>query len=554
MEITVENFEEKFDLIAKSIRSCEFIAFDTEFSGSKIGYEDKPHEFDSLDDKYRKNRSAVQKFLAFQVGITTFMWSNMKKKYIGRPFNFLVYPRHILQERYHHANSDTIDFLKRYSFDFNKVFRYGLTTLKLTIDNFKIRQQLSREIFKKFGFGYFRVEFSKDNDSFTVVRLQSNEDTGTPISMSSFNNTDAKKNGKSSVNSKYQMSDKDFEMQNNQEVIDITEYEIGFSKVVEEMINAKKPLVGHNMMLDIMFLYQQFIDDLPLTLREFIVKFQEKFPAIYDTKAISQNMGVNLFNNKTDLNSMSTQILQKQKFKSYLEFDYDIGHNFTKYQSKQMLHEAGYDSYLTGLVFASLIKYLEVQHFNNYQKKLQKQQANLINTYGGICSDQDMLSDGQNSSNNLLCQLNKLQMIDSQQIRPQLYTSHNQYIPSAQSAQELANLPIVLDCVQEFKNFIMIALEGQKFMKFDRNYKDDTKINGNVLKVQMKEDMSAYDISKLLSVYGDVFVIKDSQYGCFVEFTYLEYEQTDKNFNIEELIAILKADLNISKKVLSIIN
>jgi hypothetical protein len=33
MEITIENFEEKLEFIQKSIRSCEFISFDTEFSG-----------------------------------------------------------------------------------------------------------------------------------------------------------------------------------------------------------------------------------------------------------------------------------------------------------------------------------------------------------------------------------------------------------------------------------------------------------------------------------------------------------------------------------------
>ena len=103
MEITVENYQEKFDVIAKSIRSAEFIAFDTEFTGCKTGLADKCHEFDSLEDKYRKNSSAVKKFLAFQVGITTFIWSAMKKKYIGRPFNFLVYPRSLLKERYHHV-------------------------------------------------------------------------------------------------------------------------------------------------------------------------------------------------------------------------------------------------------------------------------------------------------------------------------------------------------------------------------------------------------------------------------------------------------------------
>ncbi len=101
MEITIENFEERFDTIAKSIQTAEFIAFDTEFSGSHVGIQDKPHEYDTLDDKYRKNASAVKKFVAFQIGITTFMWSSLKSKYIGRPFNCWVYPRSILQDKSH---------------------------------------------------------------------------------------------------------------------------------------------------------------------------------------------------------------------------------------------------------------------------------------------------------------------------------------------------------------------------------------------------------------------------------------------------------------------
>jgi hypothetical protein len=42
--------------------------------------------------------------------------------------------------------------------------------------------------------------------------------------------------------------------------------------VIEEIIKSKKPLVGHNMFLDMLFVYQQFIDDLPESLPEFIVK------------------------------------------------------------------------------------------------------------------------------------------------------------------------------------------------------------------------------------------------------------------------------------------
>jgi poly(A)-specific ribonuclease len=40
---------------------------------------------------------------------------------------------------------------------------------------------------------------------------------------------------------------------------------MGFALVVEELIKAKKPLIGHNLMYDIIYLYRQFIADLPPT-------------------------------------------------------------------------------------------------------------------------------------------------------------------------------------------------------------------------------------------------------------------------------------------------
>lgn len=46
--------------------------------------------------------------------------------------------------------------------------------------------------------------------------------------------------------------------------------EMGFSLVVEELANAKKPIIGHNMSYDIIYLYNQFIDTLPDSYSEFI--------------------------------------------------------------------------------------------------------------------------------------------------------------------------------------------------------------------------------------------------------------------------------------------
>jgi poly(A)-specific ribonuclease len=70
------------------------------------------------------------------------------------------------------------------------------------------------------------------------------------------------------IASKIEISEEQIE----NEINGLTDYEIGFSKVIEELVKSQKPLIGHNMFLDILFIYQQFIDDLPTTLSEFIVK------------------------------------------------------------------------------------------------------------------------------------------------------------------------------------------------------------------------------------------------------------------------------------------
>ena len=76
-------------------------------------------------------------------------------------------------------------------------------------------------------------------------------------------------------------------------------------------------------------------------------------PQTFDTKAMAETLG---FFTRTDLNSMVNKCFTDKKYKNYLEFEYDLANGFDKYMSKTALHEAGYDSYITGVVFASLAK------------------------------------------------------------------------------------------------------------------------------------------------------------------------------------------------------
>jgi hypothetical protein len=105
MEILRDNLEESLPLIKESILSCDFYSIDLEFSGKleffcqilngssgiESTIDEKALEFDKLDERYQKVKAAVEKFIAFQVGITTFHWKETEKKYKARPFSFYIF-------------------------------------------------------------------------------------------------------------------------------------------------------------------------------------------------------------------------------------------------------------------------------------------------------------------------------------------------------------------------------------------------------------------------------------------------------------------------------
>jgi CAF1 family ribonuclease len=78
-----------------------------------------------------------------------------------------------------------------------------------------------------------------------------------------------------------------FDLDKQRMINDLFVHEMGFSLIVEMLIEAKKPIVGHNMMFDIIYLYNQFVDELPATYLEFATKWYALFPSVYDNKVLS---------------------------------------------------------------------------------------------------------------------------------------------------------------------------------------------------------------------------------------------------------------------------
>ena len=133
--------------------------------------------------------------------------------------------------------------------------------------------------------------------------------------------------------------------------------------------NIANLLIGHNQIYDIGFFYDQFIAPLPDTFLEFTEKWRECFPDNYDTKVIALNTKLKLFR-KTDLESLYKTCRKDATIKEEVKFEIDKDPNFAKYQGQidyfnneeasNCLHEAGFDSLMTGIVFACLTKHKEL--------------------------------------------------------------------------------------------------------------------------------------------------------------------------------------------------
>lgn len=144
------------------------------------------------------------------------------------------------------------------------------------------------------------------------------------------------------------------------EVDNLFKYEMGFSLVVQELIAAKKPIIGHNMMYDIIYLYNQFIDDLPATYNEFVQKWYHMFPLVYDNKVLCSAAD---YFGRTDLGKVFEKCTSDERIKnSGMRISFDLDHGFSNYDGQELLshyHEAAYDAYMTGICFANILKFKE---------------------------------------------------------------------------------------------------------------------------------------------------------------------------------------------------
>lgn len=122
--------------------------------------------------------------------------------------------------------------------------------------------------------------------------------------------------------------------------------------------------MAHNPQYDVMFLYEQFIGPLPSSFIEFCKEWKQNFDAIYDTKAVFYEITRDVGRNKSALEDIFRKVRTDKKYNNNVAIKLDVRAEqaFGNYIDREKAHDAGYDAYMTGYVFATLAKKLEIEN------------------------------------------------------------------------------------------------------------------------------------------------------------------------------------------------
>ena len=133
---------------------------------------------------------------------------------------------------------------------------------------------------------------------------------------------------------------------------DMDEFKATFHRAANILKHNPRVLIGHNCFLDLVYIYHTFIGALPPTVEDFQEKIHRLWPIIIDTKYLSTH-------NCGDINPVSSLEQIATQLSSELTPIMEVDKEHKKYQGVEVLHEAGYDSFLAAQIAVRLSAKLE---------------------------------------------------------------------------------------------------------------------------------------------------------------------------------------------------
>lgn len=143
---------------------------------------------------------------------------------------------------------------------------------------------------------------------------------------------------------------------------------VGFRHVIDLLTSEEKLIVGHNCFLDIAHIYSKFFGPLPSSVVEFALAVHKNFPCIIDTKHLLNSSHVIQYLMKRSSKSLSSAFSvlcprisfpsQHVASNSYVKVEVQADETGSSCFNSGAKHEAGYDAFMTGCVFAQVCSHL----------------------------------------------------------------------------------------------------------------------------------------------------------------------------------------------------
>ncbi|XP_020594450.1 poly(A)-specific ribonuclease PARN isoform X2 [Phalaenopsis equestris] len=132
-KVTLSNFCSVLENLRIRIREADFVAVDLEMTGVTSAPWRDSFEFDRSDVRYLKVKDSAEKFAVIQFGLCTFRWDDCQGSFIAQPLNFYIFPRKEPSgegpTNEFLCQTTSMSFLAKYQFDFNACVHEGISYL-----------------------------------------------------------------------------------------------------------------------------------------------------------------------------------------------------------------------------------------------------------------------------------------------------------------------------------------------------------------------------------------------------------------------------------------
>ncbi|XP_077996074.1 poly(A)-specific ribonuclease PNLDC1-like isoform X2 [Glandiceps talaboti] len=399
-EILRTQFEHELPKILEVIHRCDFIAIDTEFTGLKTGESDKPSLFDTPEDRYKKLKRTTTQFTVCQFGLSAFVKHPDHNKYEAYTYNFYLFPIACSTvDVLFSCQASSLEFLCRHNFDFNKFIYDGVLYLNEEQEK-ELRQQLKEQpaLLTRYVDHFFLSRYVSAIADWTPLAEEDEElvlERGPGVDLAytfvklhaelrrQFTDIWTSTNEAGQIVVQKVSKEERQKLESSSECLEesLLNKTLGFSKVFRALVRAKKPIIGHNMLQDLCFIYHKLHRPLPATYREFKEELHRIFPSVFDTKHIAGELRKCLSENVLFGSSNLQELylsLDSHRGRYFALYSPDITYaeKFNRYTQQGHPHEAGYDSFMAGYVFLRMghllavnglqIEEIKPQEFTNY--------------------------------------------------------------------------------------------------------------------------------------------------------------------------------------------